>query len=443
MLAAAAVSHFVDEVVMIDKDAALSGSGSEKNLREEFSASSAKLVERAKMRKGVPQYIQPHGLLCRAAHSVELLLPGWQQLAKDLGRMESSPGRWKTWYRGAWTHHPVDNTGLFTLMGSRALIEESIRARLTALRPNVHIHGGCWAAAPLWSTDGSCLEGVVTKAGQEYRADLVIDAAGRRSPVPGWLEGGGYAPPPEVEVDPHVTYSSRLYRLPPQHKLSKDWDVIYIRPTAPITRGGLLQKIENGAVLGCVWGYSGDHPPQDEQGFLDFIASLEVKDMYEAVKDAEPLTKPVAYSGMTNLRRLYEDIPMPGRLAVVYGQGICVAAVEAETMQKLLQEKAGDLGKVTAADLGSLASQYQALAKHIVDFPFSATTGERPKKGPMEKLMGSYLEDLMKLSIRDLAVFKSVQEVLQLMTTPDSLVRPELIAKVLRMHVMRQLSAQP
>ncbi len=38
---------------------------------------------------------------------------------------------------------------------------------------------------------------------------------------------------------------------------------------------------------------------------------------FQAVKDAEPLTKPVAYSGMTNLRRLYEDIPMPGRLAVV------------------------------------------------------------------------------------------------------------------------------
>ncbi len=45
------------------------------------------------------------------------------------------------------------------------------------------------------------------------------------------------------------------------------------------------------------------------------------------------------------------------------------------------------------------------------DLGYEATTGERPKKGPMEKLMGSYLEDLMKLSIRDLAVFKSVQEV--------------------------------
>lgn len=58
--------------------------------------------------------------------------------------------------------------------------------------------------------------GVVTKAGQEFRADLVIDAAGRRSPMPGWLAAGGYGPPQEVEVDPHVSYSSRLYKMPPQ-----------------------------------------------------------------------------------------------------------------------------------------------------------------------------------------------------------------------------------
>lgn len=37
----------------------------------------------------------------------------------------------------------------------------------------------------------------------------------------------------------------------------------------------------------------------------------------QIVKDAEPVTSPVAYAGMTNLRRLYEDIPMPAGLAVV------------------------------------------------------------------------------------------------------------------------------
>ena len=33
----------------------------------------------------------------------------------------------------------------------------------------------------------------------------------------------------------------------------------------------------------CVWGYSGDLPPQDEQGFQDFVASLEKPDVHEVI----------------------------------------------------------------------------------------------------------------------------------------------------------------
>lgn len=31
----------------------------------------------------------------------------------------------------------------------------------------------------------------------------------------------------------------------------------------------------------CLWGYSGEHPPHDDQGYLEFAASLEQKDLYE------------------------------------------------------------------------------------------------------------------------------------------------------------------
>jgi hypothetical protein len=55
----------------------------------------------------------------------------------------------------------MDTTGLITINGSRALIESSIRTRLMALHSNVHFHCGCWAAAPLWSADGSCMEGAL------------------------------------------------------------------------------------------------------------------------------------------------------------------------------------------------------------------------------------------------------------------------------------------
>ena len=37
--------------------------------------------------------------------------------------------------------------------------------------------------------------GVVSEAGEELAADLVVDTMGRRSPLPGWLAALGARPP--------------------------------------------------------------------------------------------------------------------------------------------------------------------------------------------------------------------------------------------------------
>lgn len=227
-------------------------------------------------------------MLCRGTHIVETMLPGGRALAQQLGAQVTTPGRWKTSFKGRWTHYPEGSIGLDSLMGSRALIEESIRARLLTLCPNVRIRCREQAAAPIWSGNGTCMQGVVTSDGDEVWADLVVDAAGRRSPLPGWLAAGGYQLPKVVEVDPHVTYTSRLYRQTAQVAEDRSWDTIYVRANAPCTRGGLLQKIENNLLLCCVWGYSGGCPPNDEQGFQDFVATLEKPDIYEVLSRLHP-----------------------------------------------------------------------------------------------------------------------------------------------------------
>lgn len=45
------------------------------------------------------------------------------------------------------------------------------------------------------------------------------------------------------------------------------------------------------------------------------------------------------------------------------------------------------------------------------DLDYKGTTGERPKKTFIGKLMSGYLEALMKLAADDMAVFKAIQEV--------------------------------
>lgn len=42
---------------------------------------------------------------------------------------------------------------------------------------------------------------------------------------------------------------------------------------------------------------------------------------------------------------------------------------------------------------------------------YEATTGIRPKKGLAERLLGSYVDDLQKLSCNDMAAFRAVQQV--------------------------------
>lgn len=56
--------------------------------------------------------------------------------------------------------------------------------------------------------------GVRLKDGKEMKADLIVDASGRRSKLPSWLEEAGYQQPAESHVDSHLGYAMRLYELP-------------------------------------------------------------------------------------------------------------------------------------------------------------------------------------------------------------------------------------
>lgn len=101
----------------------------------------------------------------------------------------------------AFTHPAPPHTPTCTHMQAVAKWVERVAARASELQP----------AAP------TCLcihAGVVLKGGQTLSADLVLDAMGRLSPLPSWLDRAGWGRPPAQRVDSQLCYASRTVQLP-------------------------------------------------------------------------------------------------------------------------------------------------------------------------------------------------------------------------------------
>ncbi len=58
------------------------------------------------------------------------------------------------------------------------------------------------------------LAGVRLKSGKTLNADLVVDASGRGSRLPTWLESAGYTLPDPLVINSGLVYGTRVYKRP-------------------------------------------------------------------------------------------------------------------------------------------------------------------------------------------------------------------------------------
>ncbi len=166
-------------------------------------------------RPGVPQARHLHALLPGGERALEQLFPSFADglLAAGAQRLDV-PGD------VAWLN-PMGWMPRFArhqmLSASRDLIEWYTRSRLGDV-PNVEILDGVKIVGLTPTADGRGVGGVRLGRLGTYdetsvlRADLVVDATGRRSQAADWLEQLGYGRPEETRIDAGVAYASRTYR---------------------------------------------------------------------------------------------------------------------------------------------------------------------------------------------------------------------------------------
>ncbi|HEX6364210.1 MAG TPA: hypothetical protein VFZ93_14735, partial [Albitalea sp.] len=193
LAAARVLAEHVDELVIVERDA---------------------LPERAQPRPGTPQARHIHNLLLRGLHELEALFPGFGAELAARGGVRVDLTR-DMRFHSIWGWFPRYDSDLQACLASRALIEQVLRERMRAL-PRVRWLEQHRAVALLG--DARRVHGLRCErdgAGAvELEADLVLDASGRGTKLPAWLEALLGVATPVTEVDAGLAYATRLYRMP-------------------------------------------------------------------------------------------------------------------------------------------------------------------------------------------------------------------------------------
>ena len=192
------------------------------------------------VRRGVPQGAHPHALLEAGRATLEDLFPGYGEDLISAGGVVVDFASDVNFYSegGFLAHGP---TPMETYSATRPLIEQIVRRHVSDL-DGVHIRAGCQVIDYLLDDTATVVEGVVIREDgdqTEITADLVVDATGRTSRTPAWLENHGYTPPEVEEVHIDVAYSTTFIERP-----ADDLRTFLVPPSAPHTRGGMAAPVE-------------------------------------------------------------------------------------------------------------------------------------------------------------------------------------------------------
>lgn len=327
------------------------------------------LPNQPEFRPGIPQAHHAHTLLPYGQMLLEQQFPHLMEELLEQGALNIEEAETAYFDEGIW-QRPRPHASRAMITCSRPMLETNLYRRVSSY-PEIEILQGYEVNRLLVDEGKGAVSGVLLRSranpaakALRIEASLVIDASGRGSRAPQWLESLGYAPPEEWQINAYAGYASRLYEQP--EGFEHDWKKLYISPCPPNgTRGGVIIPLEGGRWHATLIGIGSDYPPTDEEGFLEFARSLVSPALYEAIRAAKPVSKIFGYRKNENRVRRYECLPryLEGFLVLgdavftmnpVYALGMTAAVVSSRVLETALQEQ-----RQMADGLTGLAQRFQ------------------------------------------------------------------------------------
>jgi 2-polyprenyl-6-methoxyphenol hydroxylase-like FAD-dependent oxidoreductase len=392
------------------------------------------LSEPPRFRDGLPQAPHAHTLFPSGRKVLEDLLPGYRDDLLAVGAVENDSGsEWHYHYESGGKRADTPSR-ISSVNATRPLFEWVLRRRVAERSP-VEIRDSCRFISYETADGGSTIVGVRVRnaTGDEERvaADLVVDATGRTSKTPQWLERQDHPVPPKQEMTVDLAYSTGYVERPPD-------DVRGIIVEDDSGSVGLT-PVEHDQWQFWLTGRGDDHPPSDPEAMVRVAREIGVTAVEEILDDLTWRHTDVNhYRFLSNQRYRYEALDrFPDGLLVVgdaiatfnpiFGQGMTVATLEALVLHHVLAD----------VDLGGLAQRFFRRVEPVVDLPwfmvaavdstFESSSGSAPD-GADSYL--AYQEQVRQAATEDPEVAEALLRMAQLERPLSSLLNAAVVHRV-------------
>jgi len=393
-------------------------------------------------RPGVAHFRQPHNLLAGFRKISDEELPGLSKRLLEAGCV--------------WVDYVDENSlpptitdraprlgdpALRFLTGRRPVVEWSV-SEMAAVEPGLGIQHGVAACALILGNSAipgvPHVVGVRTSSGDEIRADLVVDAMGRRSPTVDWIGGIGGRRPYEEAEDSNFLYYTQYFRGP-QRPRRIGRSLTPMGPFSILTLDG-----DNDTWSVTVFGTTRNkalRALRDPAAFRRVVAACPLQAHW---LDGTPISAVLPMAGILDRYRRFvvDNQPVVTGFAVVgdawactnpsAGRGLSVGLVHAQVLRRTVQRH--------IEEPEALAIAYDAeTERHVTPFYRNTIAADRFRVAEMNAFLDRaplpepdpVMSTFAVAALNDADVFRAFVEVVACMALPQEVfTRPHVAAKM-------------